>query len=121
MTTHVKLPKEATIYIPRGRDHLFGIDAGSGIVGSRTANGEIVVLYYEGNRYGAVNLFKFEERIVCAAGRLFTRYPTIAMIGLSSEDVQKHFMPVGRIGDNYEISWDDRNAAYAYGDSQRSN
>lgn len=40
---------------------------------------------YEGNRYGAVNLQKWEERVMHAADRLATGYPTIAR-GVFPED-----------------------------------
>lgn len=40
------------------------------------------IIYYEGNLYGASNLESYDERIKCAAGRAYTRYPTVAMSGV---------------------------------------
>ena len=58
------------------------IDRGSGIVANahaaEWAAEAFFDVYYEGNRYGAVNLTRFEDKVECAAGRLSTRYPTIA-------------------------------------------
>jgi len=59
------------------------IDPGSGVVTlaaywRSAADTDRVLVYYEGNRYGAVNLTTFEERVLQAAGRLDKRYPTIA-------------------------------------------
>ena len=55
------------------------IAAGSGIVGdpNRSHDG-LILVYYEGNLYGAVNMQKYSERVLHAADRLATRYPTIA-------------------------------------------
>jgi len=47
--------------------------------------------YYEGNLYDAVNLRLFHERLMCAAGRLVQKYPTVARTHL--EDHQ--YIPVG--------------------------
>lgn len=38
--------------------------------------------YYEGNLYGAANLTSFQERALCAYGRLTMRYPTIAQAAI---------------------------------------
>lgn len=52
----------------------------SGVVGVRDGDGLFV--YYEGNLNGASNLNTFEERVSCAAGRMFTNYPTTACMRL---------------------------------------
>lgn len=54
------------------------IDAGSGIVCEPGPVPPKVTVYFEGNRYNAVNLHRFEERVQCASGRLATHYPTAA-------------------------------------------
>lgn len=55
------------------------------------------VLYYEGNLHGAVNLNKWQERVMCAAGRLFTNYPTIAKSMLPAEQVKREFEDIGHL------------------------
>lgn len=61
------------------------IDEGSGIV-ARIINPEstnpYASIYFEGNRFGAVNLKTLHERERCAAGRLHTQYPTVARTSL---------------------------------------
>jgi len=56
------------------------IDPGSAIV--RTVDeedsAERVTVYFEGNRFGAANLKRFEDRVIAAAGRLEAQYPTVA-------------------------------------------
>jgi hypothetical protein len=67
------------------------IDHGSGIV-SATSDENIgilrvhdrvhidhVIVYFEGNRYGAMNLRRWVDRVSCAADRLLTKYPTVAV------------------------------------------
>ncbi len=55
-----------------------GIDPGSGIVGEELPDGRISV-HFEGNRYGAVNLSSYLERLDMCSSRRLTRYPTVAM------------------------------------------
>ena len=50
------------------------IDPGSGIV--TDADGEHLLVYFEGNRYGTAKTYP--DRVELAAGRCFERYPTIA-------------------------------------------
>jgi len=52
------------------------IDPGSGVVALRQHSHWRV--YFEGNRYHAVNLRTIQERLCAAAGRLLCRYPTVA-------------------------------------------
>jgi hypothetical protein len=55
------------------------IDPGSGIVGSKLDNEpDRIVIDYEANRHGAVNIRTFADRVAHAADRHITRYPTIA-------------------------------------------
>jgi len=112
---------KATIYIldEEAVPHL-GIAPGSGIVG--IAYDEIspgaVLLYYEGNLYDAQNQREHEERIINAAGRLFTRYPTVAMQMVTAEDAARGLVAVGEIDRNYQIRYYDEDAhakARAYG------
>lgn len=70
------------IYVPES-DHsnmvLADIKKGSAIVGEMASSCDpLVEIYYEGNLYGAVNLQRFEDRVLCAAGRMRENYPTAA-------------------------------------------
>jgi len=64
-----------------------GIDPGSGIVAgvldANTPPGHFRV-WFEGNRNGAVNLQRWADRVHCAADRMVTSYPTIAVRDIDS-------------------------------------
>lgn len=65
------------VYIPALSDPLRAvIRLGSGIVG--TTDGERTTIDYEGNLYGAQNIVTWADRVMIAAGRHSTRYPTVA-------------------------------------------
>lgn len=72
-TATIYVPVEGTIY-----DNL--IAPGSGIVGIEREG--TLVCYYEGNLYRALNMLEGRERVICAFGRLATRYPTVAMMAV---------------------------------------
>lgn len=79
-TAAVVVPKEAALARVGAM-----IDPGSGIVAFRVAGDEDkLMLYYEGNRYGAENLKKWDERVEHAYGRMAAKYPTTAMICLDA-------------------------------------
>lgn len=65
-----------------------GIDPGSGIVAGKPASstppGHFRV-WFEGNRHGAINLQRWADRVDCAAGRMLTNYPTVAVRDLPAE------------------------------------
>lgn len=87
----------ATIYIPAEGGLLdMVIDPGSGIVGIRKGPSRMLVIYYEGNRFDAINLREGRERVVCAFGRLATQYPTVAMQGVLPQN-ENQLIPVGDI------------------------
>lgn len=109
-------PTEALIYIPAPDSDRLRIDPGSGIVGTSALSEDQILLYFEGNRYDVENLRRYEQRIKQAAGRLFQRYPTIARMNLPADEVARNLVVVGRINDKYEIDWDNRSAAFAYGE-----
>jgi hypothetical protein len=69
------------VFIPKpDRKTTQGIAAKSAIVGAPTPDEtDSVIVYYEGNLNGAVNLNEYYEKLLCAAGRLKQRYPTVAM------------------------------------------
>jgi hypothetical protein len=58
------------------------IDRGSGIVGKRIVEADPaespLLVYYEGNRYGAENMRLYAERVYHAASRMQEDYPTVA-------------------------------------------
>jgi len=60
------------------------IDPGSAVVcalnddGSLVENDGLSTIYFESNRYGAVNLETFEQKVRCAGERLVSNYPTVA-------------------------------------------
>jgi hypothetical protein len=63
-----------------------------------------VVVYYEGNRYGAENLRTYSQRVSMAAGRMFKKYPTIALMGFTREDFCQWFKTVGTIDEDYNMA-----------------
>jgi hypothetical protein len=75
------------------------IAKGSGIVG--VVNGEYVHVSYEGNLYRCENLEKWEQRVMHAADRLATGYPTVAR-GIMPFD---EFEPAGYINQDAAGHW----------------
>jgi hypothetical protein len=55
------------------------IKPGSGIVATDRPDG-YTDIYFEGNLYGAENLGSYWGRLLCAAGRLSQKYPTVARL-----------------------------------------
>ena len=105
----------AAIYVPVLPDFL-NLAPGSAIVGtSRDEHdtrlfGEGLKLYYEGNIYAASNLHYSNERIICAAGRLFEKYPTTAISFLHHSRFDE-LRRVGTIYADYRIEITDTEAA----------
>jgi hypothetical protein len=67
------------IYVPElPAARPLSIAPASGIVGRPVEPGRVLV-YYEGNLNGAVNLQRWEDRVICAAGRLLTHASTVAV------------------------------------------
>lgn len=58
-----------------------------------------VLIYFEGNVYGAESMQSFRHKIVHAAGRMMTRYPTIARQSVSTSEL----LPVGEYDYEYKI------------------
>ena len=68
-------PAHLTLYVPHPESRLCSeLARGSAIVGEPSAPGRIRI-YFEGNVVGAVNLNRFRERAVQAAGRMLHNYP----------------------------------------------
>ena len=75
------------IYVPAGEND-FGIDPASAIVAGVSQRGnETLLVYFEGNQFGAENMKRFDERCLHAAGRAATRYPTIAKAGVPAREL----------------------------------
>ncbi len=73
--------KTIKVYIPsdQGRTEPAYLLPGSAIVAyDDQPPSQALDAYYEGNAYQCSNLQSFEEKAVVAAGRLHSRYPTIA-------------------------------------------
>jgi len=109
----------ATVYI-LSENGLGSIAPGSGIVGIPYEGGESgdLLLYFEGNLHNAINQQRLEDRIVNAAGRLFTRYPTVAMRMVTKQEADRGLVQVGTIDREYRIHWNDdasRQRAQAFG------
>lgn len=58
------------------------IHEGSGIVGTPLGGSGRVLIDFEGNLYGAENMRTYEERLLHAADRHRTRYPTMARMAV---------------------------------------
>jgi hypothetical protein len=97
LKTAIPAISQLSVLIPR-KGNTFNIDGGSGIVS--ISDGDTHHVYFEGNRYGAVNLESIQDRIQIAAGRLICRYPTTARIFLDGCALDEHFQIVG----NYTYS-----------------
>lgn len=75
------------IYVPNA-PNTFGIDPASAIVAGVSQRGnETLQVYFEGNRFGAENMKRFDERCLHAAGRAATRYQTIAKAALPASEL----------------------------------
>jgi len=94
------------IVIPYKHSHFRAtIKKGSGIVMLPFNKARrMALIYYEGNLYGADNLKTFNERIQCAAGRAYTKYPTVAFSGVLREDLDQ-FRTIGKCDpdDSYSV------------------
>jgi len=80
-----------TVYVPRA-DSRLGIDRGSGIVsiGRLVQSGQAtdrVLVDYEGNRYGAVNIVTYADRVAHAYDRQRQQYPTVARALVARESL----------------------------------
>ena len=77
------------VFVPREDSSIAEIiDRGSGIVGVPYGEDRIL-LYFEGNRYGAANMVTFADRVLHAAGRLAHDAPTGALATVPEREVQQ--------------------------------
>lgn len=84
------------VYVPNPSSvALRNIAPGSAIVGRLSPPGEAerVTIYYEGGIYGQYATLKLDDRFAhfleIAAGRLVTRYPTIAMMSVPATELRR--------------------------------
>jgi len=78
---------KCTIYVPvSGTAAARQIAPKSAIVA--VDNGRSPVFHFEGNVYNAENLKRFIERLITAAGRLSTNYPTMAKAGFNPSELK---------------------------------
>lgn len=78
---------EVPVYVPvpdSPADAL--IDQRSGVVGQPNG-GERIHVYFEGNRYGAVNMRTLGERVWHAYDRMAQSYPTVAQAFIDRKDL----------------------------------
>lgn len=84
-----------TVYVPNPTVANLGIShilVGSAIVSDGVEDSESrIVIDYEGNRYGAQNLTRFAQRVLVAAERQASAYPTVARMSVGAW----HLTPVG--------------------------
>lgn len=89
-------PFTLDILIPNGESFRYLLP-GSGIVANPTPNANNQKdVYFEGNKYGAVNLGTYEERLLNAADRLWGKYPTVARMRLDEKSFSE-FLIVGSL------------------------
>ena len=75
------------VYVPAPGSHVRRtIAEGSGIVG--TMEDDRLLIDYEGNLYGAVNIKTFADRVDVAWGRHRVRYPTVARMLVKPEEMR---------------------------------
>ncbi len=76
-----------TVFIPsaKGAAQPLGIAPRSAIVAANRGEEDRAIVYYEGNLFGAANLKRYTERLSVAAGRASKRYPTVAMMALTTD------------------------------------
>lgn len=82
-------PKTLTVYLPRDIERpLLGIREGSGIVGGcQPAPSGRIAVDYEGNIYGSNGLSRYANRVLHAAGRHATAYPTVARARVEADEL----------------------------------
>lgn len=79
---------EGVVYVPTGRLAML-IDSGSGVVATKPARNGRVLIHYEGNRYGAVGMEIFANRVLHAHGRQVAGYPTIAQTFAEEAELER--------------------------------
>ncbi|HEU5105198.1 MAG TPA: hypothetical protein VFU11_05110 [Solirubrobacterales bacterium] len=80
---------QIVVYVPAPGHEVdtLTIAPGSAIVGIPEVGADRVHVYFEGNRFGAVNIKTLADRALHAAGRLLQDYPTTAQMEVSRESL----------------------------------
>jgi len=65
------------------------IDPGSAVVSDGAEENGRIMVWFEGNRHRAVNLTRFHDRTVCAAGRMSARYLTVARASFPRDEFEE--------------------------------
>lgn len=94
MSTQMTPDPRRALIVSVGSPGAHGIKPGSAIICRCDGDGNPsiddlgrVTAWYEGNIYNAVNLTAFIERVRCAAGRMTTNYPTVALLSVPAQDI----------------------------------
>ena len=86
------------VFVPKASSQMHShIIKGSAVVGMESHGGRVLI-YFEGNMYGAENVKTFEEKCTVAAGRLALSAPTIA----------KCLVDVSEVIEVGEFDWDNK-------------
>lgn len=108
--------QSVAIYIPVAGSRVnLHVEPGSGLVGYLDPDTLVFSGYMEGNRLGASNLERYEERIQQAAGRLFESYPTVARFWIPEVEMPTNLIEVGHITRDYKVAFTRPGLAMAYG------
>jgi hypothetical protein len=87
-TSDTEMPERYEVFVPApGSMQERMIDAASGIVGTLDEASGRILIDFEGNRFGGVNLANFADRVHHAAGRHGVRYPTVARALVAPEEL----------------------------------
>lgn len=90
------LHEECSILVPTANaQQQYPFVNGSGLVGVKTD--DYGVIYYEGNLNGCSNLNTIDDRVIVAAGRLMTKYPTVARTGHLADEMDELYDIVGTV------------------------
>jgi hypothetical protein len=81
------------VVLPRTDNAAANFKEGSAIVAEEGK--DLYLLHYEGNVYDACNLKTFAGKLICAAGRKATKYPTTALLGVPKETFEQDYLIAG--------------------------
>lgn len=85
--------KPYLVILPKTERAASNFKVGSAIVGEKEDSHYI--LHYEGNIYGAGNLETFAGKLICAAGRKATNYPTLALLAVTEAELASEYLIAG--------------------------
>lgn len=87
--------EQALVVVPKAASTWSKMIVSGSAIAAFKSDAQNLVIYYEGNLYGASNLRRFEDRALIAYGRLTQRAPTIAMavVPISEFVIVGHMTP----------------------------